>query len=307
MNNRYTPQTEPLVSIIIPTYNRAADLKRALNSVMAQTYAHWECLIIDNHSADHTDDIIRHFNDSRIKLFKIHNQGIIAASRNLGIKHAQGQYIAFLDSDDWWKPEKLQKSIDCLEQGADIVYHDLHRVKKPNQRLFLRRIKCRTLKAPVYSDLLKRGNGLANSSVVLNAKLMSQIKGFSEDIDLIAIEDFEGWCRIAKLTNRFHYISTPLGYYWSGGGNASSAKRAVVNLIRFQTLHLLPFLEKRSQSVMPLWWQYAYARALYLTGNYRAALSILHSIQQGTCSFIIKLKIMYMQCVINIKNKVFCE
>ena len=98
----------PLVSIIIPTYNRANDLKRALQSVFDQTFTDWEILVVDNHSIDETDSLIKSFNDPKIKLLKIHNEGVIAKSRNLGFKHALGEYIAFLDSDDWWKPKKLE-------------------------------------------------------------------------------------------------------------------------------------------------------------------------------------------------------
>jgi len=101
----------PLVSIIIPTYNRAEDLKRALQSVLEQTFTDWEIVVVDNHSVDDTNSLIKSFNNRKIKLFKIHNEGIIATSRNLGLKHALGEYIAFLDSDDWWLPKKLEESI----------------------------------------------------------------------------------------------------------------------------------------------------------------------------------------------------
>jgi glycosyltransferase involved in cell wall biosynthesis len=86
----------PVISVVIPTYNRANDLKRALKSVQVQTFTNWEVLIVDNHSVDNTDQVVSDFNDSRIKLFKIHNNGVIAASRNVGIREASGAYIAFL-------------------------------------------------------------------------------------------------------------------------------------------------------------------------------------------------------------------
>ena len=115
--------TIPVVSVIIPTYNRASDLKRALNSVQEQTFVNWEALVVDNNSEDNTDEIVIGFNDPRIKLFKINNDGVIAASRNKGIKEASGEYIAFLDSDDWWAPNKLELSVAALKAGSDIVYH----------------------------------------------------------------------------------------------------------------------------------------------------------------------------------------
>ena len=109
----------PRISIVIPTYNRARDLERALKSLKAQTFINWEVLIIDNESVDNTDEVVSGFSDPRMKLFKIDNDGVIAASRNLGIREASGEYIAFLDSDDWWKPKKLEESVKCLEKSAD--------------------------------------------------------------------------------------------------------------------------------------------------------------------------------------------
>ena len=70
----------PVVSIIIPTYNREEDLKRALNSILSQTFSDWQALVVDNYSSDNTDDLVSSLNDSRIKLFKIHNEGVIAVS-----------------------------------------------------------------------------------------------------------------------------------------------------------------------------------------------------------------------------------
>ena len=163
----------PLVSIIIPTYNRAEDLKRALQSVFDQTFTDWEVLVVDNHSIDETDSLIKSFSDPKIKLFKIHNAGVIAASRNLGLKHALGEYIAFLDSDDWWLPKKLEESIKYMSHGADVVYHDLFYVKKPGQRFNWRRTWRRKLKSPVFYDLIENGNTLINSSVVVRKKLLN--------------------------------------------------------------------------------------------------------------------------------------
>ena len=126
--------TSPLVSIIIPTFNREKELKRSVNSVFNQTYTNWEICIVDNFSSDNTVQIINNYEDQRIKLYMIENNGIIAASRNLGIKNANGKYLAFLDSDDWWEETKLEESVNVLERGAAIVYHDLYKVKKKNQK-----------------------------------------------------------------------------------------------------------------------------------------------------------------------------
>jgi glycosyltransferase involved in cell wall biosynthesis len=90
----------PLVSVVIPTYNHARYLGRALQSVLDQTYKNWEAIVIDNHSTDNTAELIASFADQRITYLKIHNNGVIAASRNAGIRAAKGEWLAFLDSDD---------------------------------------------------------------------------------------------------------------------------------------------------------------------------------------------------------------
>ena len=87
----------PLISVIIPCFNRGYCLRKWINSVLKQTYTNIECIIIDNYSKDETDEIISSIKDVRLKLHKIRNNGIIAKSRNLGIKYSKGEIIAELD------------------------------------------------------------------------------------------------------------------------------------------------------------------------------------------------------------------
>ncbi len=98
--------SKPLISIVFPTYTRAKFLPQSINSVINQDYQNWELLIIDNNSTDDTDLVVEKYGDSRVKLYKINNEGLIGKSRNLGIKHSKGEWIAFLDSDDWWFENK---------------------------------------------------------------------------------------------------------------------------------------------------------------------------------------------------------
>ncbi len=107
----------PLVSVVIPSYNRADDLKRAVQSVITQTYQNWEIIIVDNSSTDHNVQVVESFSDNRIRLLNIQNGGVIAKSRNLGIQSAKGDWIALLDSDDWWKSSKIK----ILQNGNGII------------------------------------------------------------------------------------------------------------------------------------------------------------------------------------------
>jgi len=266
----------PVISVVIPTYNRANDLKRALKSVQVQTFTNWEVLIVDNHSVDNTDQVVSDFNDSRIKLFKIHNNGVIAASRNVGIREASGEYIAFLDSDDWWKPEKLRLCLDALNAGADIVYHDLFLVKKSDQRFFWKKVTTRGLTRPVFDNLLTNGNCINNSSVVVKKILLTSIGGVSEDYDLIATEDYDCWLRIAKLTDKFTRIPNSLGYYWAGGGNISNPERTIANVDAI----VLRYLDNKCMrhNGGANWIHYARGRAYYLLCNSEMAKKHLSNI-----------------------------
>lgn len=209
-----------LVSVIIPTYNRAKELQRALQSLIDQFYTNWEAIIVDNYSEDNTDSIINAFQDDRMHLFKLPHTGIIAASRNFGIKKASGQSIAFLDSDDWWDASKLLISVNALNSGADIVYHNLWRIEvlgaQPNGL-----IEARSFGNKIIQEFLYKGNLLPNSSVVVNASVLRAAGSISEDRSLVASEDIDLWIKIAHITKKFYKIPGCWGYYWAGGNNIS--------------------------------------------------------------------------------------
>ena len=88
---------KPLITIVIPTYNRCEKIKKALSSVKAQTFQNWEAIVVDNNSKDGTKELVNNFNDRRIKFYEIINEGLISKSRNFGIAKSEGQYLAFLD------------------------------------------------------------------------------------------------------------------------------------------------------------------------------------------------------------------
>ena len=115
--------TQPYVSVVIPTYNHAKLLKKALDSVMAQTFEDWEAIVVNNFSADNTIEVVNSFADPRIKILNFSNNGVIAASRNHGLKEATGDFIAFLDSDDIWYPNKLLKCVEQASAGYQFICH----------------------------------------------------------------------------------------------------------------------------------------------------------------------------------------
>ena len=253
--------TESKVSIVIPTYNSAPLLARALRSVLDQTYSNWEAFVIDNHSSDNTDAVVASFQDVRICLLKTHNQGVIAKSRNIGIRQATGQWIAFLDADDWWTPEKLERSVVVLKAGADVVYHDLRRAG-PRKSWSRRVIRSRRLQQPVFHDLYWNGNGLLNSSVVVSRKLLCAVDELSENPALVGAEDFECWLRLARQSDDFVKLPGIYGYYWIGTGNTSNPKRAITWLAELSKIQE-GFESSQDISQTPPWMSFALAKANY--------------------------------------------
>ncbi len=262
----------PLVSVIIPTYNRASDLKRAISSVVGQSYRRWEIIVVDNHSTDGTDVVVSSFCDDRISLKKIDNGGIIAASRNLGLSEAQGELVAFLDSDDWWIAEKLSACVALSSQGFDLVYHDMTVVRAKMRLLRSRRFRARYVAAPVYENMLRLGNPIFNSSVVARKKVVMDAGCFTEDPSLVTMEDFDLWIRIAKKGAKFGKAKGSLGWYWIGGFNTTSAERTERALGAFETIYGTD-MTSLSNGKLPPWYTYAKGMAEYRLGRYREARS----------------------------------
>ena len=291
-----SPSMMTLISVVIPTYNRVSDLKRALRSVIAQTHTNWEAVVVDNYSNDDTEEMVRALGDSRIAFHRMRNEGVIASSRNCGIQYCRGEFVAFLDSDDWWTADKLAVALEYLRGGADIVYHDLRIITKSAQRLSLKKTQARQVISPVYSDLIVNGNAIATSSVVVRRQRLAEIGGFSEDRELIAAEDYDCWLRLSQITEKFTLIPKVLGFYWLGGGNATKPERSLKNLARLRELHINDFIETNDGKV-PIWAEYHLGRSLYLTHSYFPAAVSLRLLLRRRTPLTIKLKIWWMLAV----------
>ena len=239
MNNKIK---KPLVSVVIPTYNHAFFLGKALESVINQTFKNWEAIVIDNNSTDDTNKVVNKINDPRVKYLKINNNGVIARSRNLGIKFAKGDWIAFLDSDDWWSKEKLEICLNNTDDNVDLIYHDLE-VKYKNTKFSVKKkiFKGRQLKYPVLIDLLEsgiiKGNAIGNSSVLVRKNILNKIGGINENIKLVGSEDYNTWLRVAQITDQFKYLKKNLGYILIHDTNTSKKdmsipqRHAVINFM----------------------------------------------------------------------------
>ncbi|WP_276367526.1 glycosyltransferase family 2 protein [Chryseolinea sp. H1M3-3] len=112
----------PLISIIVPTFNRADLIGETIQSVLNQSYNHWELIVIDDGSVDNTEDVVSKFVDTRIHYFLIEHNGIFGKVRNEGLKKAKGEYVAFLDSDDLWSTDKLLVQVNLMTQYPDAAF-----------------------------------------------------------------------------------------------------------------------------------------------------------------------------------------
>ena len=125
-----------LVSIIMPSYNTAKFIGETISSVLAQTYTNWELIIVDDCSTDNTDEVVAGYDDPRIRYLKNEKNSGAAVSRNYALREATGKWIAFLDSDDLWYPEKLEKQIAFMEEnGYDFTYTDYEIVMPNGEKL----------------------------------------------------------------------------------------------------------------------------------------------------------------------------
>jgi teichuronic acid biosynthesis glycosyltransferase TuaG len=212
--------TKPYVSVVIPTFNHAKFLKKALDSVVAQTFQNWEAVVVNNFSTDNTIEVVNSFADPRIKLFNFSNNGVIAASRNHGLKEAAGNFIAFLDSDDVWYPNKLQKCVEQASAGYQFICHGELWI---NSDLTQRTVMYGPVSNATYNRLLYKGNCISTSTTFIAKSLLGSVQGFDENPEIITTEDYDLWLRLAAKNPRTSFIPEVLGEFHRLANSASSS------------------------------------------------------------------------------------
>ncbi len=217
------PNYKPLVSVIMPYYNAAAYLEQAVTNVLGQTLADLELIVVDDGSRDAGPEILARLaqEDDRLRLLHQDNQGPYPA-RNLGLRHARGQYVAFLDADDWWDRTFLEKMHRALsESGADLAYCGWQNVVEngddrppyvpPDYRdgdVFRRLL--RSCPWPIHAALTRRG-------------IIDAVGGFSTRC--FSSMDYDLWLRIAATTRNWVRVPEVLAYYrWHDRGQISAVK-----------------------------------------------------------------------------------
>lgn len=192
--------TAPLVSTVIPVFNGAKFVCRCIESVLAQTYRPIEVIVIDDGSTDESATLLRAYGE-RIRVIAQSNSGVSVA-RNVGIQTARGEFIAFLDQDDWWQPTKTSRQIDLFlaDSTVGLVHTDVAHFDEPTGRYVgrLNHGRSEVLIGHCYDRLLM-GNAIFNSSVVVRRSILKQVGGFSTEINRNTIQDYDLWLRIARV------------------------------------------------------------------------------------------------------------
>jgi len=255
----------PFFSIVIPTYNHERYITGCLQSILAQSFTDWEVIVVNNYSEDNTIEVVEGFNDPRIQIVNIHNEGIIAKSRNEGIRRSKGEWICLLDSDDSWLPDKLERVYQCiLNEHPDVVCHRMLLVNEANEVLL--QMECGVKTESLYKELLRNGNRIQNSSVCVNkAFLETNELLISENPDFTGVEDYDFMMQLALKGAKFIFLNEALGNYLVNGNNFSMSDKYfshLENLMRYHTF----ILNKHNENPNKLW-SYISARIYVKKGN----------------------------------------
>lgn len=209
MNNN----DKELVSAVITTHNRLDYLKRAIESVMSQTYPNIECIVVSDASTDGTDEYCNGRDDIKyISISKNESHGGNYA-RNLGIKAAKGKYVAFLDDDDAWLPTKIEKQVSLLKERRCECVYCLRKYEVVNNGEIIKHT-IESTKYTIEGEISKKifRHAITSTSCILATKsILDRIGGF--DIDLYKIQEYELLIRISQLTEVYYYHDEPLVLY----------------------------------------------------------------------------------------------
>lgn len=209
--------TDRLVSVITPMYNAEKWIEETVRSVMAQSYEHWEMVIVDDCSTDRSPEIVRRLQkeDPRIRYDRNENNLGVADTRNRCMELAQGRYIAFLDSDDRWYPKKLEKQLKKLQaEDGGFCYSACEVIDRKGDRINVRHVPEKVS----YRELL-RGNVIPCLTVLLDREKISEIR-----MPKLPHEDYAAWLKILQGGMTAYGIDEVLASYRESGASVSSDK-----------------------------------------------------------------------------------
>ena len=202
----------PKVSVVTPAYNAENTIAESIQSVINQTFSDFDMIIIDDGSTDRTAEIIKSIEDSRIR-YIYQDNAERAAARNLGIQNAKGRYIAFLDADDFWVEDKLEKQITLFRKNPELglVYSDLYLFDDQSKEIITKYSNIRKLyKGRVALREMLTENFIQSPTPIVRREVFEQVGNF--DVCLVPREDIEMWVRIVARYP-IDYVNKPLAMY----------------------------------------------------------------------------------------------
>lgn len=211
----------PKVSVILPTYNRAASIDRAIESVLNQTYRDFELIIVDDGSTDDTEEVVKRFSDDRVHYTRHQVNRGASAARNIGLEMAKGELIAFQDSDDEWLSHKLQRQVEIFDTASyevGVVYGDMNVIDEYGKEYLWKPIQFTPEDGIVYDRLLSnlvqltgemnfRGSAITFVTSVIRKNCFCDVGGFDESLPRWI--DMDLFIRISR-TYSFYYMDEPL-------------------------------------------------------------------------------------------------
>lgn len=211
-------KNKSLVSVIIPVYNGEKYLKEAVESVLAQTFQDWELIIVDDFSKDSTRKIIKDLeakNERIHSIFLNENSGAPAHPKNVGMGIAKGEYIAYLDQDDEWLPEKLEKQVAVFENNPQVEFLTCEAliVDKSGKIINRRIIPNIPENGELFPAILCTNFMFSNSSLLIRREVIEQCGPRDESPEIGGAEDTEYQLRVAVAGYHFHIIHEPLYKY----------------------------------------------------------------------------------------------
>lgn len=215
---------EPLVSIVLPTYNRAPTLQDSIQSILKQSYGNFEILIVDDGSKDHTERIVNWLKkkDPRIQYIRHPRRLGANVARNTGIRQAKGELIAFQDSDDQWHPDKLSLQVNTVcRTGVPAVFTGFWRIQGAYKTYIPKKFRSIKSGKQYFHEELLRGNFIALPSFIVKKSLLNQTGNFDEALP--RFQDWELFLRLSKITD-FYFIDKPLLYAHIGKDNITAKK-----------------------------------------------------------------------------------
>ncbi|MFW2456938.1 glycosyltransferase family 2 protein [Methyloversatilis discipulorum] len=228
------------VSVVIPAFNAAWCVKRAIDSVLAQAFRNFELIVVDDGSTDGTADTVRAYGES-VRLISQANGGLSAA-RNSGIDAAQGEWVAFLDADDWWKPSKLSAQTALVERMPELGFCSTWAEVVSPEGEILHLWTDDGLEGDILPDLFGANATVAGSGSAVMARrdLLVRCGGF--DTSLRSVEDIDMWMRLAAIS-RFARVPAPLACILRAPGSMSRNRE----VMRASALHVM----NKNRSLLP--------------------------------------------------------